>query len=130
MRDYDKRHTVLGANARYQLRDRACVEVIKISCRLICEDYVRARNQSTGYRHALALAARELPRAVGRSINKAHLIEQRSRPGIGLCTPNSADIQRHGHVFNRIEFGEQMVELIHKAKRRIAQPSPCTVLEC
>ena len=54
-------------------------------------------------------------------MSQAHIVQNQSRLFVGLVTILTSNQQRHRDVFQRGEFWQQMMKLIYKSKRGIAQ---------
>jgi hypothetical protein len=77
-----------------------------------------SRDQGTGDGHALALAARQLRRVVGQPRASPTLVSMRA--AARRCDGHAADAQRHRHVVQRAELGQQVVELVDEAQVLVA----------
>ena len=81
----------------------------------------RARDQRTRNGNALALAARQLGRAVVHAFFQPHAGEHVCGLPGAFGVRQAANAQRHGDVVLRAEFGQQVVKLVDKAKLLVAQ---------
>ena len=69
---------------------------------------------------ALALAAGEFARPMPHARRQANLRQRRLRRGSRLRQGFAADAQRHRHIVQRAELGQQVVELIDEAQVLVA----------
>jgi hypothetical protein len=74
-------------------------------------------------RDALLLAARQPRRAVAEPLAETDPAQQLRRLHARRAARDAGDHLRDHHVFERREFGQQMVELVDEAERRAAQYS-------
>ena len=105
---------------QHQGKDVVGRAAVEIAGGFIGQHAGRLRDQGAGNRHALALATRELRRFVRGALAQA----DGGQDGIGLteCLRplHAADEQGHGDVFLGGKFGQQVVELVHKAQVLVA----------
>ena len=98
---------------------------VEIAGRLIGQHARRFSDQRAGNRRTLALAAGQLTGRMIKTMAQAHFTQHRGCPLIRFGLGQTADVKRHRHVFQRAEFGQQMMKLIDKTECAIAQASAC-----
>ena len=82
---------------------------------------LRARHERARDRGALPLAARQLRRPVREPRAEPDAFERSARPLPRFSRRHAPHEQRHRHVLERGELGQQMMELVDEAERAVAQ---------
>src|SRR5574343_745596 len=93
---------------------------IKITGWFISQEARRVADQRPGDGGPLALAAGEIPRPMLQTMPQHDCRKYFSRSGQRGTTLRAPNQQGHGDIFKRRKLGQQMVELINKAKMSIA----------
>ena len=94
---------------------------VEVACGLVGQHAGRLSDECARNGHALALAAGKLSRPVMQAAAKAHAFENPGGRGRRLRGLGAADLERHRHVVERAEFGQQVVELVDEAQVLVAQ---------
>jgi hypothetical protein len=102
-----------------QLDDVGARVAVEIARRLVGEENPRLIGERPRDGDALLLAARELRRKVIETIAQPHPAQQLARAIARAAF--SAELQRHLHVFERRECGDQLKALEHEADFLAAQ---------
>src|ERR1700682_3857451 len=98
--------------------------MVEVAGRLVADDQFRFMYQCTGNRHALLLAAAELPRKRVEARAKIDRFERLFRASFGVLSWYAVNQQWDSHVFNGIECGQQVEKLKNKTDRRTAKACP------
>ena len=93
---------------------------VQVAGGLVGQHAIGPRHQRTGHRHTLTLSARQLRRPVVQALLQTHGLEHVGCGQRGLTPVLPAYPQRHGHVVQRAELGQQMVKLVDKAQMLVA----------
>ena len=112
---------LISRQLQHQVKDQSRGAAVEVAGGFIGQHTGRASDQGAGNRHPLALAAGQLGRAVLHALGQPHRAQGQGRRLQSLRPGLTADQQRHGDVFQRRQFGQQMVKLIDKAQVQIAQ---------
>ena len=86
-------------------------------------------HQGPGHGRALALAAGELPRLVRQALFETNPLQDIRRPLPGQRHRLAPDQQRHGHVLQGAELGQQVVKLVDESQRPVTQLAPSGLVE-
>ena len=121
MRHHDERRALLPRQLQHELEHALGRGAVQVARGLVGQHAGRLGDQGTGDGHALALAARQLGRAVLHTPGQAHLGQHLLRAARAFLVGQAPDAQRHGHVVQRAELGQQVVELIDKTQVLVAQ---------
>ena len=100
---------------------------VEIPCRLVREQHGGPRDEGACDRHALLLAAGELPRIVAGAVFEAHAGE-RFPCGIARVAP-AGELERQHDVFQRRQRGHQVKRLEHEAHAFGTQAGPAVFIE-
>ncbi len=107
----------------HQVKQCLCTGAIQIAGGFVSQHTDGLGNQRAGHRHALAFAAGKFGRVVRQTFFQAHVFQHFGGNGGGLFHFHAAYQERHGDVFQRGEFRQQVVELVDEAERAVAQLS-------
>ncbi len=99
----------------------SALRAIEIAGGLVGEYQLRRGHQRARHRGALPLAAGELVRLVIETLLESDARQQRARARRGRHRAFSSHQQRHRHVLQRRELGQQVVKLVDEADAAIAQ---------
>src|SRR5690606_9235576 len=102
---------------------------VEIAGGLISQHQCRLRDQGAGHRRTLALAAGKLMRSMREARTQAHPFEQIARPPLGLGGTLASHQQRHGHILERRELRQQVMELVHETQLVVAQRAALALAE-
>src|ERR1700681_3469350 len=119
--DYDECPVGAFRHASQDLHHAAPGLMVEVAGRLVADDQFRFMYQCTGNRHALLLAAAELPRKRVKTRAKIDRFERLFRASFGVPSWYAVNQQRDRHVFNGIEGGQQVEKLKNKTDRRTAK---------
>ncbi len=120
MGDQHQRGAGLGAQAEQQVHHRIAGGLIEIAGRLIGQQQPGPRGEGAGERHALLLAAGELPGQMGQPMRQPDRTQRRPRPVRGVADPGK--LQRHRDILQRGHGRDQVERLEHDADRLAPQP--------
>ncbi len=120
--DQDETGADFLVELKHQGVDLCGIPLVQITGRLVTEHAGRAGHEGTRHSAALTLATGKFGRLVVRTITQPDPLQQSHSLPLRLGNRGAADQQRHAHIFQRSEFGEQMVELVDEAQRAIAHP--------
>ncbi len=99
------------------LEDQVAGCRIEIASGFVGQNHARMVGGGAGNSDALLFAAGEFGRAMGGARGDAEHIEQFHGARIGVGRRLAGDQLRHGYVFERREFGQQVVELVDVTDR-------------
>jgi hypothetical protein len=103
--------------------------LVKVAGRLICEDQrwiVRERSRD---RYALLLATRQLGGAVIEAFSEAQFREKVLGARSCCIRLSPANQLRDEHILERVEFGQQVVELINEAEQITPKAGSAFIIE-
>ena len=120
MRDDHDGRADHGIQLEHQVEHLAGRPAVEIAGGLVREHAFGLRDQRTRKGHALALTARQFAGTVLEAVRQANAREHRGRRITRVARGHAADQQRHGRVLDRVEFRQQVVELVHEAQRPVA----------
>ena len=121
MRGHHDAGAELPVERTKQVEHRVRGVPVEVAGGLVGEYASRPGHERAGDGGALALAARELGRLVRGTVPQADPIEHVLRL-LGRSTdPHAADKQRHRHVLERGELGQEVVELVDEAEDPVSQ---------
>ena len=103
------------------------VVLVKVAGRFVRQQAIGAVDQRARNRCPLPLTAGKFARAVFQAFAKADGRQQLACLLMGFGWFVTANEQRHGDVFHRAEFGQQMVELVNEAHVAVAQTGAAAV---
>jgi hypothetical protein len=112
---------LLARELEHQLEHAVGGGAVQVAGRLVGQHAGRPRHQRARDRHPLALAARELGRAVQQALAQADPIEPMRGLGGGGLARQAPDPERHRHIVLRAELGQQMVELVDETQVAVAR---------
>ena len=87
---------------------------------LVGQNDRRVAHQRPRDGYALLLAARKLVGLVFQLIAQPHLLQCLAGPAAALCAGHACIDQRHLHVFQQIQFGQQVILLEDEAQHFVA----------
>src|SRR5437868_482852 len=119
--DDDGRDAEAAVEVEQQLVDPFAGRLVEITGRLVGEQEARLQDESAGERHALLLAAGQLPGPVIEAVTQADQLEHLASDARRLLARQPADQRRHGGVVQRGELREQVVELEDEADVAVAE---------
>ena len=112
---------LLARQLQHQLEHAVGGVAVEVAGGLVGQHAGRLRDQRAGDRHALALAARQLRRVVRDARRPGPPAPASLRPARAPRPRRlAADAQRHRHVVQRAELGQQVVELVDEAEVLVA----------
>ena len=103
--------------------------LVEIAGRLVGEHQQRAVGERAGDRDALLLAARQLARPVVRRWARPSWPSRSAARSSRLGLLGAVDELRQHDILDRVEIGQQMVELVDEAERVAAQRGAAVVVE-
>jgi hypothetical protein len=113
------------ASCQHQLEHAIGGDAVQVAGGLVGQHAGRPGDQGTGNRHPLAFAAREFGGAVVHAGPADPRGPASSRRAFAASVARiTADPQRHGHVVQRSELGQQVVELVDETQVPVAQFGP------
>ena len=115
VRDQHQRRPRFAIEPKEHLDDRLAGLGVEISGRFIGEENLRPMDESPRQRHPLLFAAGELQRIMFETIGQANLREDIR--GFLLPAVFAAEFQRHEHILDRGERGDELEVLKHEAHR-------------
>ncbi len=89
---------------------------IKVSSRLVGEHDLWPGHEGASYADALLLATRHLRRIMLHAFAKTDPLQQFSGDRLAFFFRHASKHQRHRHVFDRVEAGQQIVRLENEAQ--------------
>ena len=112
---------VLAMQPGDQFKYRLSGPAVEVAGRLIRQQELRPGDERAGQSHALLLSAGKFSGPVMRHVLQVrpHATSASLRPA--PLSKSAREQQRHGHVFQRREFGQQVVELPDEADFAIAK---------
>ena len=123
VRDDDEARARAAVQLEHEVEHVAGGASVEVAGRLVGEHARRLGDQRARQRHALALTAGQLTRAMRGALGEPDALEQRPRPGAGRLRRFAPDVQRHGDVLERAELGQEMMELVDETERAVAHAS-------
>ena len=102
---------------------------VKVAGRLIGEHHLGLGHKRPGDADALLLAARHLARVMAETMAEPDPCEHATRRTFALFLGHAAEHQRHCHVFERGQIGQQVVRLEYEAKMLLAEGRQLTLVE-
>ena len=120
MCDHHKSGAALAGQLQHQRKHAVGRFAVQVARGLVGQHTGRVVDQGAGQGHTLALATRQLRGAVVQALTQAHALQPARGHGSGLGAVLAANPQRHGHVVQGAELGQQMVELVDKAQVAVA----------
>ena len=121
MRDDHQTGAQFAVELEHQLEHLRRVLAVQISRRLIRQHQLGPRYQRAGNGGPLAFAAGELRGTMIQAFGQSDARQQSLRLVLGRPRIHAAHQQRHRHVLERRELGQQMMELVDEAHRMVAQ---------
>ncbi|MNV61693.1 hypothetical protein D3C71_1542140 [compost metagenome] len=94
---------------------------VEVAGRLVEHHQTRFVHQGSGNGHTLTLAAGQFRRFVFQAMAQPYSLQQRRCAMTGFRDRRLADQQWHADVFQRGEFRQQVVELVHETQRAVTQ---------
>ena len=94
---------------------------VEVAGRLIGEDHFGFGHERPGDADALLLTAGHLARIVVEAMSQTDPCEHATRRTFALFLGHSAEHQRHRHVFQRGQIGQQVVRLEHESEMLLAE---------
>jgi hypothetical protein len=119
--DHHKGSALVTRQAQHQLEHRVGGAAVEVAGGLVGQHAGRLAGQRTGDGHTLAFTARQLRRV--RAHTRAFrptCLSMASACARAAATGMAAYAQRHGHVVQRAELGQQVVELVDEAQVLVA----------
>ena len=111
----------LSPKVKEKLMQLRLILRIKTARRLVGKYHLRAIHKGTGHSYTLFLAARELGRLMGGTIDKSQKIEHLHCAASGISHACASNKRRHHHILNSRKFGQQLMKLKHKTDVAIAE---------
>ena len=127
MRHHDDCQPLLAVEGAEELHDLSAGVFVEVAGRLVGEQDARAIEQGPRDRRPLHLAAGEFARLVGEPVAEADAVQYARRPFAQLAPPappaddRLLDHARNKDIFQRVEFGQQVIKLKNKAEGAVAQ---------
>jgi hypothetical protein len=117
----DGGHAQAPVQVEQQLMNTLAGLVIQITGRLVGKQQPRAQDQGAGQGNPLLLPARQLHRTVVQALGKPHSFEHFPGDLLGLTPGYALDQGRHHGVLQRVELGQQVMELEHEPDGAVAE---------
>ena len=121
MRHHHKSGAVVARQLQHQGEHAVGGGAVQIAGWLIGQHTRRVRDQRTRNGYALALAARQLCRAVRHALFQPYGLQHLRGLLQRLFFAVTANTQRHGHIVLRAELRQQVVKLVDKTQVLVAQ---------
>jgi hypothetical protein len=104
VRHHHKRGALVARQLQHQVKNAVGRAAVEVAGGLVGEHAGRSRHQCACNRHPLALAARQLCRAVVQAVSQTDGCEHTLSLRTALHQRQAANAQRHGHVVERAEL--------------------------
>jgi len=126
----DQRGAAFAPNEAEELAEHGIGGVlVEIACRLVGENERRFVCESPGYGDALLLAAGKLGRPVIEPLRQSKRAKQLSRPLVRGRGIRAVDQLRKHHILDRIELGQQVMELVDEPEKVSAEARAAVIVE-
>ncbi len=129
MGDDDETGTELAIELQHQFEHMRRIHAVEVTRGFVGEYQSRLSDERAGDRGALPFAAGELRGAMREAFGQPNARQQSARPRLGGARIHSPHQQRHRDIFERGEFGQQVMKLIDEAHGAISQMTALGIVQ-
>lgn len=127
--DDDKCLSEVAAQVEKEAVQLAAVVTVKAAGWLISKYHLRRVDKRTSHGCTLALAARQLGRAVLLAVGQSEIGYELSGTPESILTAATCYQRGHSYIFNHVELWQELVKLKHKADVAAAEMSHSGIAE-
>src|SRR6266852_446723 len=105
-----------------QFKNRVRRSAVEVSGRLVCQQDLGLGDERPGQSYTLLLTAGKLSGTMMRALLQTYLVQPPRSLSLRCLPRHFPQQKRHGHVFQRRKFRQQVVELPDETEFMISEP--------